>query len=160
MMKQFQTAFMDKWTKFYTFLFILISIGTFLFLLYKKAPVIASVVLSIILLSSFMISYLLIPKISANNSEITVKNSFVNIKIPVSEINHVEKIDKLGFNIRTLGVGGVLGHFGYFNGNDVWYVTNSYKKVKITMKSGQIYMLSPENPKEFIQYITNLKSNI
>lgn len=96
----------------------------------------------------------MIPKISANEEKIEVKNKFVDFYIPINSIEKIEKIEKLGLNLRTFGIGGVFGHFGYFNGNDVWYVTNSYKKVKITMKSGKIYMISPENPEEFIQYIS------
>lgn len=95
----------------------------------------------------------MIPKIIANEEKIEVKNKFVDFYIPINSIEKIERIEKLGFNLRTFGIGGVFGHFGYFNGNDVWYVTNSYKKVKITMKSGKIYMISPENPEEFIQNI-------
>ena len=79
----------------------------------------------------------------------------MNIKIPFQDIQNIEACPNIGLNIRTLGVGGVFGHFGYYNGNDVWYVTNIHNKVKITMKSGKIYMISPENPEEFIKIVKN-----
>lgn len=57
------------------------------------------------------------------------------------------------FNIRTFGVGGLFGYFGYFNGNDVWYVTNVDKKIQIKMKSGKTYMISPENTEDLLRQL-------
>ena len=116
--------------------------------------------MGIILSGAFIFAFFMIPKINLSENAIHVKNAFVNFKISIQDIGQIEKVEKLGLNIRTFGAGGVFGYFGYFNGNDVWYVTNIYKKVKITMKSGKIYMLSPENTEDFIQQITNLKSKI
>ena len=80
----------------------------------------------------------------------------MNIKIPFGDINTIEKNPKIGLNIRTMGVGGVFGHFGIFNGNDVWYVTNIHNKSKNNeTKTGKIYMISPENPEEFIKIVKN-----
>lgn len=104
----------------------------------------------VILLGAVVSSYLMIPKLSVDAETISITNNFVKIRIPVAEIEKVERFNRIGFNIRTFGVGGLFGYFGYFNGNDVWYVTNIKKKVKITMKSGKIYMISPENPDQFI----------
>ena len=98
---------------------------------------------------------MMIPQLFLNDKTIVIKNNFVNIKIPFDDINTIEENPKIGLNIRTMGVGGLFGHFGYFNGNDVWYVTNIHNKVKITMKSGKIYMISPENPEEFIKKVKN-----
>ena len=85
---------------------------------------------------------------------------FVNIKIPVENIEKIERFEKIGFNFRTFGVGGLFGYFGYFNSNDVWYVTNIKKKVKITMKSGKIYMISPENPDDFLNTISQRSNSL
>jgi hypothetical protein len=50
-------------------------------------------------------------------------------------------------------VGGLFGYFGYFNGKEVWYVTNTHKKVKIVLESGKVYMISPENTDDFVQEV-------
>ena len=104
---------------------------------------------------AFITSYMMIPQLFIDQKIIIVKNSFVNIKIPFQDIQHIEACPNIGLNIRTLGVGGVFGHFGYYNGNDVWYVTNVYHKVKIETKTGKIYMISPENTEEFIKIVKN-----
>ena len=85
---------------------------------------------------------------------IFIKNNFVNFKIKREEIAELDIITGKKFNIRTFGVGGLFGYFGYFNGNDVWYVTNLNKKIQITMKSGKIYMISPENTENFLRELT------
>ena len=97
----------------------------------------------------------MIPQLFLNDKTIVIKNNFVNIKIPFDDINTIEENPKIGLNIRTMGVGGLFGHFGYFNGNDVWYVTNIHNKVKIETKTGKVYMISPENPEEFIKIVKN-----
>lgn len=159
-MKEFANAKMDKWTLFYTILYIFFSIGMVIYMFNTDAPKFALITLGSILSGAFIFAYFMVPKINLSENAIHVKNAFVNFKISIQDISYVEKVEKLGLNIRTFGAGGIFGYFGYFNGNDVWYVTNIYKKVKITMKSGKIYMLSPENTEDFIQQITNLKSKI
>lgn len=134
--------------------------GMVIFMFETEESKIPLILVGSILLGAFIFTYFMIPKISLSENAIHVKNSFVNFKISIQDIGQIEKVEKLGLNIRTFGAGGVFGYFGYFNGNDVWYVTNIYKKVKITMKSGKIYMFSPENTEDFIQQITNLKSKI
>lgn len=153
---EFQTAKMDRTTMFFTLLFSAICIGViFLLLFVKKEGENRNVIwFPIIIVSAALISsYLMIPKIFLESRAIRIKNSFVNFEIPFSEIKSIEKFTKKKINLRTFGVGGLFGYFGYFNGNDVWYVTNMKKKIKITMTSGKIYMLSPENLDDFVQRI-------
>lgn len=153
-MKAFQTASMDSLTRILSFVFGGICVGEILKLLFfRKSEETFMWVTIAILFAALLSSYLMIPKIFVDKEIISIKNTFVNIKIPVADIHTVEKYEKIGFNIRTFGVGGLFGYFGYFNGNDVWYVTNIRKKIKIIMKSGKIYMISPENPDEFISEI-------
>ena len=141
-MKEFANAKMDKWTLFYTILYIFFSIGMVIFMFETEESKFPLILVGSILSGAFIFAYFMIPKISLSENAIHVKNAFVNFKISIQDIGQIEKVEKLGLNIRTFGAGGVFGYFGYFNGNDVWYVTNIYKKVKITMKSGKIYMLS------------------
>ena len=159
-MKEFANAKMDKWTLFYTILYIFFSIGMVIFMFNTDAPKFALITLGSILSGAFIFAYFMIPKINLSENAIHVKNAFVNFKISIQDISYVEKVEKLGLNIRTFGAGGVFGYFGYFNGNDVWYVTNIKKKVKITMKSGKIYMISPENPDDFFNTISQRSNSL
>ena len=146
---------MDKKTGLMTTSFVVFAVAV-PFVMYKLgAPRVSLFMVSLIMALAFITSYMMIPQLFIDQKIIIVKNSFVNIKIPFQDIQNIEACPNIGLNIRTLGVGGVFGHFGYFNGNDVWYVTNIHNKVKITMKSGKIYMISPENPEEFIKIVKN-----
>ncbi len=148
---------MDKRTGVMTMFFVVFAIAVPFFMFKTGAPRVALFFVSLIMSLAFITSYMMIPQLFVDQKTIIVKNNFVNIKISFQDIKNIEVNPKVGFNFRTLGVGGVFGYFGYFNGNDVWYVTNIYKKVKITMKSGKIYMVSPENPEKFV---TEIKSGI
>lgn len=153
-MKNF-TSKMDKKTGLMTTSFVVFAVAV-PFVMYKLgAPRVSLFMVSLIMALAFITSYMMIPQLFLNDKTIVIKNNFVNIKIPFDDINTIEENPKIGLNIRTMGVGGLFGHFGYFNGNDVWYVTNINNKVKITMKSGKIYMISPENPEEFIKKVKN-----
>ena len=153
-MKNF-TSKMDKKTGLMTTSFVVFAVAV-PFVMYKLgAPRVSLFMVSLIMALAFITSYMMIPQLFLNDKTIVIKNNFVNIKIPFGDINTIEENPKIGLNIRTMGVGGLFGHFGYFNGNDVWYVTNINNKVKITMKSGKIYMISPENPEEFIKKVKN-----
>ena len=150
------TAESDKWTKFYTSFFIVFSIAILYFIYRTNVPKAAIITTSVILLVAFLVSYLMIPKIYFERESLIIKTTFVNINIPINSIKTIEKYLKIGMNVRTFGVGGIFGFFGYFNWGEVWYVTNIYKKVKITTENKKVYMISVENPEEFIQYINNL----
>ena len=153
-MKNF-TSKMDKKTGLMTTSFVVFAVAV-PFVMYKLgAPRVSLFMVSLIMALAFITSYMMIPQLFVDQKVIIIKNNFVNIKIPLQDIQNIEASPNIGLNIRTLGVGGVFGHFGYYNGNDVWYVTNIHNKVKITMKSGKIYMISPENPEEFIKKVKN-----
>ena len=153
-MKNF-TSKMDKKTGLMTTSFVVFAVAV-PFVMYKLgAPRVSLFMVSLIMALAFITSYMMIPQLFLNDKTIVIKNNFVNIKIPFQYIKNIEASPNIGLNIRTLGVGGVFGHFGYYNGNDVWYVTNVYHKVKIETKTGKVYMISPENPEEFIKIVKN-----
>lgn len=153
----FRTASMDSYTKVMTIVFI-IFFSVVIFALVRSEEKLVWLPI-LILLGSMVVAYLMIPKIDLEQGNLKIKNTFVNIEIPVRSIKNVELITKTGFNIRTFGIGGLFGYFGYFNGNDVWYVTNIRKKVKIQTEK-KTYLISPEEPKKFINEIEKLKNNI
>ncbi len=154
-MKEFKTARMDKQTMIITiivlFFLILFPISSFFF--YPPKPVI-SISSIILMFGAIIIAYCFVPRrIAVSDSQILIKNVFGSAIININEIESVERWNKVGFNLRTFGIGGLFGYFGYFNGKDSWYVTNIEKKVQIALKSGKKYILSPENPEELIHTI-------
>ena len=153
-MKTFPTAKMDSQTRVFTFVFGVICLLVMGFGLYEiiTEKVLALAFPVAVVCIALISSYLMIPEISVDaQKNILIKNSFVNFKIVREELANVEIITGKKFNIRTFGVGGLFGYFGYFNGNDVRYVTNLNKKIQITMKSGKIYMISPGNTEDFLR---------
>lgn len=147
------TSKMDKRTGLMTTFFVVFAVAVPFIMFKTGAPRVALFLVSLIMSLAFITSYMMIPKLFIEQNTIIVKNNFVNIKIPFQDIKKIEVNPNIELNIRTLGVGGVFGHFGYYNGNDVWYVTNVFHKVKIETKTGKIYMVSPENPEEFVTKI-------
>lgn len=162
LMKEFKTAKMDNTTKTITIVVLLFLIlfpfSTFLFSPPQMFFLISSFVL---MYGAIFIAYGFIPKrIAISDDQILVKNLYGSVLINIHEIESYGKIEKIGLNLRTFGVGGLFGYFGYFNGKDVWYVTNIHKKVKIILKSGSIYVISPENPAEFIRELELKRSTL
>ena len=146
---------MDKRTGLMTTFFVVFAVAVPFIMFKTGAPRVSLFMVSLIMALAFITSYMMIPQLFLNDKTIVIKNNFVNIKFPFQDIQNIEACPNIGLNIRTLGVGGVFGHFGYYNGNDVWYVTNVYRKVKIETKTGKVYMISPENPEEFIKIVKN-----
>lgn len=154
-MKEFKTAEMDKRTKGLTVMLLILLPLTALssFFVQPPKPVI-SIMLSVVLGAVIIISYGFVPKrIALSEDQILIKNLFGAVIINFSDIQSAIELEKSGLNLRTFGIGGLFGYFGYFNGRDVWFVTNINKKVKITLFSGKIYMVSPNNPELFTQVI-------
>ena len=161
-MKEFSTAKMDETTKMITIIvllfLILFPISSFFFEPPKPA---ISIVSFILMYGVIFISYGFIPKrIAVSTDQILIKNLFGSVVINIKEIETLGTLEKIGLNLRTAGVGGLFGYFGYFNGKDVWYVTNTKKKVKMILQSGKVYMISPENPDDFVKEVQKRKNEL
>lgn len=160
--KEFSTAKMEERTKMITIILllflILFPISSFFF---EPPKPLISVSSFVLMYGVIFISYGFIPKkIAVLDDLILVKNLYGSVYININEIETISKLEEKGFNLRTFGVGGLFGYFGYFNGKDVWYVTNRNKKVKIILKTGKLYMISPENPDDFINDVQSRRSEI
>ncbi|MBF8456209.1 hypothetical protein IV494_03350 [Kaistella sp. G5-32] len=141
-------------------LVLFLLIFPFISFFFEPRRTVISIFSLVIMYGVVLISYAFVPKkILITDSQILIKNLYGTITIDLNEIYSISKVEKTGFNLRTFGVGGLFGYFGYFNGKDVWYVTNIHKKIKITLKSGKVYMLSPENPDDFSNEIQKWKSS-
>lgn len=160
--KEFQTAKMDGTTKSITFiLLIFLPILALSSYFIEPPKLLVSVSLTVLFMAVILISYCFVPKrIAISEDQILIRNLFGAVIINIAEIKSIGKIEKRGFHLRTFGVGGLFGYFGYFNGKDVWYVTNTYKKIKIILLTGKIYMVSPENPEDFIKEVEERKSEL
>ena len=101
-MKEFANAKMDKWTLFYTILYIFFSIGMVIFMFNTDAPKFALITLGSILSGAFIFAYFMIPKISLSENAIHVKNAFVNFKISIQDISYVEKSRKTGIKHQNI----------------------------------------------------------
>ena len=161
-MKEFSTAKMDETTKMITIIvllfLILFPISSFFFEPPKPA---ISIVSFVLMYGVIFISYGFIPKrIAVSTDQILIKNLFGSVVINIKEIETLGTLEKIGLNLRTAGVGGLFGYFGYFNGKDVWYVTNTKKKVKMILNSGKVYMISPENPDDFVKEVQKRKNEL
>ena len=161
-MKEFSTAKMDETTKMITIIvllfLILFPISSFFFEPPKPA---ISIVSFVLMYGVIFISYGFIPKrIAVSTDQILIKNLFGSVVINIKEIETIGTLEKIGLNLRTAGVGGLFGYFGYFNGKDVWYVTNTKKKVKMILNSGKVYMISPENPDDFVKEVQKRKNEL
>ncbi|WP_027377848.1 PH domain-containing protein [Kaistella palustris] len=159
-MKEFETAKMDQGTRLLTvILLILMPLFAVTPFFIKPAQPVPAVALMIILIGAVVISYGFVPKsIEVSESRIIIKNLYGRVAINIKDIKTLEQITTLGFNFRTFGVGGLFGYFGYFNKGEVWYVTNRHKKVRITLQSGKIYMISPGDPEKFVATVTESRN--
>jgi hypothetical protein len=85
-----------------------------------------------------------------------VKRRSKPVFLPVLQIVSLEPIDRstLRWSIRTCGCGGFLGSWGYFACKKIGafraYATNSDSLVLIRTVSEGPFVLSPENPADFI----------
>jgi hypothetical protein len=93
-------------------------------------------------------------KVSAD--KLIIHRLFLDVKIDRSQIKSVELLDKekIGWAIRTFGVGGLFGYYGKFVsskiGSMTWYATRKDKIVLVqTMKNKKI-ILTPDEPEKFI----------
>lgn len=154
---EFKTAKLDTFAKVITaFIIILTLVLVF--------PLIATefdwwlLFAVILLVITIIFCYLLVPTIILQEEKLIIKNHLTKIIIPINSKTKINRIlgDSFFGNIRTFGVGGVFGYFGYFNGNHIWYVTDSNKKIKIVY-NGKTYVISPENTELFLKEINKMR---
>lgn len=95
--------------------------------------------------------------------DVIVRRAVGNVIINRDDIAHMERIEsnELNWTIRTWGVGGLFGYFGKFTnakfGEMIWYASNKNCMLLIVTKSGKKIVLSPQNPKNFINDYSRLE---
>ncbi len=150
---------MDGKTKTITIILIIFLIFFPISSFFFQPPKPTISILSIIIMyGGIIVAYGFIPKrIALSEDQILIKNLYGSILIDINNVTEVQAFRNRSLNFRTFGVGGLFGYFGLFNGTDTWYVTNTQKQVKITLNKGKNYMISPENPDEFISSLLKLR---
>ncbi len=139
-----------------------IALLTMISILIFTSPIILLIkIITVIALALLVFSiYLFSPKeyvLSANG--ILIKRFIKSINIPYSLISDIKYDPNVWrwLHLRLFGSGGLFGWWGLFSLKNIgraWlYVTNRRNLVVIRLKNGRVYVLSPENPLDFINNI-------
>ena len=90
-----------------------------------------------------------------NKDELIIKRP---LKPAVIKRNDMEEImfltdEQLRWTIRSFGVGGLFGYFGYFYnrqlGSMLWYTSQRKNRILIRLKNGGKIVISPDDPSLF-----------
>jgi len=117
--------------------------------------------ISIALILIYFIVFALRPidyEISAD--QLIIHRLFADAKIDRNQIKSVELVDKdkIGWTIRTFGVGGLFGYYGKFAntklGSMTWYATRRDKTVLVQTMNGNKIILTPDKPEKFVADFT------
>lgn len=90
------------------------------------------------------------------NDELIVTRPVFNVCIKKADIKTVELIErkKLGYSIRTFGVGGLFGYYGWFTnftlGKMTWYATRRNNYVLVRTVHNKKIILTPDEPGQFV----------
>lgn len=149
----------SKWiTGLSTISFLLPTIA----LLKSSAPwyVIALIVSFFVILNTLL--YLFSPKgYQVTQHNVVVHRIASDFSFNLNEVMQIYKIDRatLGRTWRMWGNYGLWGYTGWYStqkfGTTRWFVTHRDKLVFIRLSTGKKYILSPENPEDFIDTITS-----
>ncbi|WP_443945907.1 PH domain-containing protein [Pedobacter sp. AW1-32] len=95
-----------------------------------------------------------------------IRRPVVNVTINPQQIKRATVLDRktMGWVMRTFGVGGLFGFYGYFTnakfGQMTWYATRKDQVVLIETFQGKKIVVSPDNPDQFLkalEHISHLK---
>ena len=100
-------------------------------------------------------------KYSITRNELAVHRPFARLKINMTTIKSAVIIDRGNIRAtRIFGSGGFFGYWGSFAnysiGKMTWYVTRRDKAVLVETVEGRKILLSPDEPEQFVQHVTNL----
>ena len=119
----------------------------------RAIPIFTTVALLLIYFITFAfrpINY----KLSAD--QLIIHRLLSDVRIERDQIKSVEYLDKekIGWAVRTFGVGGVFGYFGEFAntkiGSMTWYATRRNKTVLVKTISNKNIILTPDEPEQFV----------
>lgn len=156
-------ASLDKLAKFtsigITVLFVFMAF--FLFPVLKNESYWVTVLVIVLLISTYVISLGYSPRAyQITEDTLSINRLFYNANYERRKIEKVEMLsnEQMGFAIRTFGVGGLFGYFGYFasknQGSMLWYATQREKFVMIHLEGNKKIVLTPDDPIGFVSDLT------
>lgn len=162
MVRNYKSAPLDKSTAIIT---ILSVVGLLLVIFaslgnYKIKGTIFYLMIAVASILLLLFSFFLFPKIKIVDNTLRVRNPLFGFTLPLQHISSVEEIRGATFSIRKFGIGGLNGFYGYYSGSEFWMVTSKKRRVKITLKNGKNYLLSPEDPQKFIEELNKERENV
>ncbi len=90
-----------------------------------------------------------------NKDELIIKRPFKPVVIKRNDIEDFVLLtdEQLKWTIRSLGVGGLFGYFGYFYnrqlGSMLWYTSQRKNRILIRLKNEEKIVISPDDPTLF-----------
>lgn len=138
-----------------TVLFAVIIVGQYA--LIRTAGTAIPIYTTVGLLSGYFIAFAFRPvSYELTDDKLIIHRLLWDIKIDRTNIRSVEILDKerIGWAIRTFGIGGLFGYYGKFAnaklGNMTWYATRKDKTVLVLTADNKKIILTPNDPEEFI----------
>jgi hypothetical protein len=111
---------------------------------------------ALILFVTIALCYILHPTAYTLNKDVLIIQRPVKpVVIYRNEISNIELLDEkqLKWTIRTFGVGGLFGYFGYFYNREIgsmlWYTSHQKNRILITKKNEEKVVISPDDPSLF-----------
>lgn len=139
----------------------------FVFILYFQYPILQyeSYWLTIFISGLLVLTYAISLGYSPRSYQISgdyfvINRLFYDAKYERRKIEKVEILNKeqMGFAIRTFGVGGLFGYFGYYasknQGSMLWYATQRENFVMIHFEGNKKIVLTPDDAIGFVAELT------
>lgn len=124
-------------------------------------------VLAVFLVVVFALLFLLRPRYyQISDDIIIIKRYIFSIKIPINEITEIDVQDYRSLKIwlRLFGSGGVWGYLGRLYSRTHGVVraqlSNTDDVVLFITKNNRKYLISPENPQDFVTAVNSTKQNL
>jgi len=138
-----------------TILFAIIIIGQYSII--KDAGRAIPIYTTVALLLIYFIGFAFRPiNYNLTADKLIIHRLFADVKIDRNQIKSVELLDKekIGWALRTFGVGGLFGYYGKFAntklGSMTWYATRKDRTVLVRTVDNKKIILTPNDPDKFV----------
>ena len=129
----------------------------------QTTPVVA-LTLGVVLPATYLYCLLMMPlAYSVTQNHIRVRRLLADWELRRDSVSAVRILEhkEMGFTLRLFGVGGLFGYFGMFRnarlGNFRMLGTRRNKALLIETITGKKFVITPDDPKEFIAYFNTFK---
>jgi hypothetical protein len=159
-------ASLDKITKVMTIIVTVLMVGAMFSPAFspEKAGKVMPFVLSGFIIISYLLAYLFRPlRYSVSGDKLTIHRPIGNVVINKSDIEQVVALssDDLKMTIRTFGVGGLFGFYGWFYntrlGKMTWYATRRTDAVLVKTKASKKIVLTPDETEQFVSAFAGVR---